>query len=122
LANELKQLRSSVPLAIKSLMNCSEATADRQTSLFLLTQADTAPPPTTPTTHGSVVAADPTTVELLTVYIDSRALSQAAPPMQYSAMVRLVTKTIAQSNRRKLNIIVTGLPEPNQSSMTDAES
>jgi len=121
LANEVKQLRSSIPLAIKSLMNRSEATANRQTSLFLLTQADTAPPPTTPTTHGSIVAADPTTVEPLTVNIDSRAPSQAAPHMQYSDVVRLVTKTIALSDCRKLNIIVTGLPEPNQSSTTDAE-
>jgi len=122
LANELKQLRSSVPLAINSLMNRSEAMADRQTSLFLLTQADMAPPPTTLTTHGSIVAADPTTIEPLTVNIDSRAPLQAAPPMQYSDVVRLVTKTIALSDRRKLNIIVTRLPEPNQSSMIDAES
>jgi len=120
LANELKQLRSSVPLAIKSLMNRSEATTDRQTSLCLVTQADTAPSATTPTTHGSIVAADPAT--LLTVNIDSRAPSQPAPPMQYSDVVRLVTKTIALFDRRKLNLIVTGLPEPNPSFTTDVKS
>jgi len=94
LANELKQLGSSVHLAIKSLMSRSEPTADRQTSLSFLTQVDTTPPATTPTIHGSIVAEHPTTVEPLTVNIDSHAPSQPAPPMQYSDVVRLVTKTI----------------------------
>jgi len=69
-------------------------------------------PGTTPTIHGSIAAADPATLEPLTVNIDSRAPSQPAPPMQYSDVVQLVTKTIVLSDHRKLNLIVTDYQNP----------
>jgi len=119
LSVELKNLRSSLPLAVSSCISRTDPVSSISQPIGALPVGALPPadlPPTSIRPPVTLVQPGSGSLPLLT----TSAPATSVPDRDlYSDVIKLVTKTIVESDRRKLNLIVSGLPESNPSLKTD---